>query len=262
MKFFDSYAYMGLVAKDNIERLRIIQEAKRAGVRKILTVANNLNDFQTLYSSVRELSDMLYFAAGLAPTEVGTNLPGWERQLENLLNNDNVIAAGPIGLDYQKGTTNRKAQIELFVKQLDIARRLHKPAIIYNRMAGEDIQTILAESAPKEGIIFHCYSENDEYAFQLLNNNNFPVYFSFAGNLTFRNSRELHKTILNLPTDHLLVETASPFLTPSLFTGTRNVPANIFTTVEFMSELLDMDFEKLAIVLYENSLRAFHIQGA
>lgn len=93
----------------------------------------------------------------------------------------------------------------------------------------------------------------------MLKEANFPVYFSFAGNITFRQSRNLHRTVLDIPLDKILVETASPFLSPSIFNGSPNVPANIFATVEFISEMLDMDFEACAAQIYRNSLNAFRL---
>lgn len=256
MKFFDCYAHLGLVSSDPVERFRVVQEAKRADVKYIINVTANLQDFEKLYESGKIISQVLY-AVGIAPSELTYLADNWEEQLSSFLSLKNVVALGAAGLDYSHTNSNKNQQIKVFVKQLDIANKKDKPAIIYNRNAGEDIKNILQESAPKSGVIFHCFSETAEYANKILDSLSVPCFFAFAGNVTFKNSRDLHKAILNIPLERILVESVSPFLAPSIFTGTSNVPANIFSTVEFISELLDKDFEVVAEQIYQNSLRAF-----
>lgn len=258
MKFFDCYAHLGLISSDHIERFRVVQEAKHAGLTHIINVSNNLQEFETFYESAK-LLPQIYYAVGFAPSEAHTLPNNWQLQLEKAFSLNNVLCLGAIGLDYSNNISaaNKMKQIELFVKQLEIARRLNKPAIIYNRNASQDIKNILRENAPQAGIIFHCYSETAYYATQILKDFSVPTFFAFAGNLTFRNSRDLHRTVLKLPLENILVESVSPFMPPALFNGTRNVPANIFATVEFISELLNEDFERVGAQLYKNALRAF-----
>lgn len=259
MKFFDCYAHLGLVASDSISLLRLVQEAKRGGVTHIVNISNNLQEL----ARVREMADSfvsVFYAAGFAPSEANTLPSNWLAEMEKMSETKKVLAIGATGLDYSQGTQNKNSQIELFIKQLDLARKKQKPVIVYNRNADDDVKEILRANTPDAGVIFHCYSGTAEYALSLLKQFKVPTFFSFAGNLTFRNSRDLHKTILRLPLDRILVETSSPFLSPSIFTGSKNMPVNIFATVEFISEVLDMDFEVCAKKIYENSLRAFYLK--
>ena len=85
------------------------------------------------------------------------------------------------------------------------------------------------------------------------------MYFSFAGNLTYRNARNLHETVLNLPLDRILVESESPFMVPAEHLKERNVPAFIPSTVKFLADLLDMDMEELADQLWKNSCKFFRL---
>ena len=86
-----------------------------------------------------------------------------------------------------------------------------------------------------------------------------PLYFSFAGNLTYRNARNLHDTVLALPLDRIVVESESPFMPPSVYRGQRNMPANTIETVKFMAEMLSMDIEELADQLWKNSCKLFRL---
>ena len=86
------------------------------------------------------------------------------------------------------------------------------------------------------------------------------VYFSFAGNLTYRNARNLHETVLNVPLDRILIETESPFMIPAEFRDKkRTMPAYLTSTAKFLSEILEMDQEALAKQLWTNSCKIFNL---
>ena len=169
---------------------------------------------------------------------------------------DRVVAVGEIGLDYYRKFGNRDSQVELFIRQLELAEKLDKPVIIHNREAGEDVLSILSEKLPTRGGILHCYSEDWAYAQKALELN---LYISFAGNVTYRNARNLHETAKNMPLDRILIESESPFMVPSAYRGKRNKPAYLHATAEFLAELRDMPLEEITEILYSNSMRFFGI---
>ena len=86
------------------------------------------------------------------------------------------------------------------------------------------------------------------------------VYFSFAGNLTYRNARNLHETVLNIPLDRILLETESPFMIPAEFRERkRTMPAYLPSTARFLAEMLETDLEKLSDQLWTNSCKVFNL---
>ena len=244
MQIFDTHAHIGLLYNDPLAQLRAIQEAKRASVVRILSICNSLHDFYSVYETLKT-EPSVYHAIGVSPSEVMSpgKLPG-------------VVAVGETGLDYFKKYGDQRSQIELFITQLDIASKAKKPVVIHNREAGKDLLNILSERIPDAGGILHCYSEDAAFARQALK---LPLYFSFAGNLTYRNARNLHETVKALPLDRILVESESPFMPPAPYRKERNMPANTVATVTFMAHLLKKDKEALAAQLWENSCKAFHV---
>ena len=86
------------------------------------------------------------------------------------------------------------------------------------------------------------------------------VYFSFAGNLTYRNARNLHETVLNVPLDRIVIETESPFMIPAEYREKkRTMPAYLPSTARFLAEMLDMDLEELSAQLWKNSCTLFNV---
>jgi TatD DNase family protein len=258
MQFFDTHAHIGLIHSDPIEQLRVVQRAKFAGVKRIISINNSLVDFKKVYATLRACPEV-YHAVGVAPSEVVTPGSNWEKTIEESLSLPRVVAVGETGLDYYKQFGDKRRQVEIFIKQLDIARRHNLPVIIHNRDAGTDVFDILKERIPESGAILHCYSENAAYAKKCMKEN-LNVYFSFAGNLTYRNARNLHETVMNVPLERILIETESPFMIPAVYRAKkRTMPEYLPATAKFLAEMLDMDLEELSVKLWQNSCRIFKL---
>ena len=255
MKLFDTHAHIGLIHEDPIEQLIIAQEARQAGVEHIISICNNLHDFFVVYENLSTATHV-YHSIGVSPSEVSYPGKDWELKIEEGIKLDRVVAIGEIGLDYYRKFGDKDSQIELFIAQLEMADKFEFPVIIHNREAGSDVLDILREKLPEKGGILHCYSENWEFAQKALELN---LYISFAGNVTYRNARNLHETALQMPLDRMLIESESPFMVPSEYRGKRNKPAYLSSTLDFIADLREMPKEEVADILYENSLRFFNI---
>ncbi len=255
MHLFDSHAHIGLITEDPIEQLIIVQEARKESVDGIVSICNNLLDFFQVYENLKT-APHVYFSIGVAPSEVA-NLPrDWTQKIETGAKLPRVVALGEIGLDYYRKFGNKDSQIELFVRQLELAERLNLPVIIHNREAGSDVLEILKEKLPRRGGVLHCYSEDWNYAKQALDLN---LYISFAGNVTYRNARNLHDTAKKMPLDRMLIESESPFMVPSIYRGKRNKPAYLKHTAQFIAELRNEDLEVVTETIFQNSLRFFQV---
>ena len=256
MQFFDTHAHIGLIYDDPVEQFRVIQKAKAAGVTRIVSINNSLHDFKKEYAALKYIKG-IYHAVGVGPSEVTNPGTDWIETIEESAKLPNVVAIGETGLDYFKQFGNQRSQIELFITQLELAQKLNLPVIIHNRDAGKDIFEILQDRIPDKGAIFHCYSEDASYAKQCLDAN-LNVYFSFAGNLTYRNARNLHETVMNIPLDRILIETESPFMIPAVYREKkRTMPEYLPATAKFLAEMLEMDLEPLSAQLWTNSCKIF-----
>ncbi|MFP4363018.1 MAG: TatD family hydrolase [Spirochaetia bacterium] len=256
MKYFDTHAHIGLINEDPIEQLIIVQEAKQENVTGLISICNNLRDFFQVYENLSTATHV-YHAVGVSPSEVANPGKDWEMKIEEGSSYDRVQAIGEIGLDYYRKFGNKDSQIELFIRQLEIAEHLDKPVIIHNREAGEDVLDILTEKLPKKGGVLHCYSEDWSYAQKALELN---LYISFAGNVTYKNARNLHETAKKMPAERMLIETESPFMVPAAYRGKRNKPAHLHATAEYLADLRGEDREEFADTLYKNSLRFFGLE--
>jgi TatD DNase family protein len=257
MQYFDTHAHIGLIFDDPIEQLLVCQQAKQAGVMRIVSICNSLMDFKQVYENLKTL-EHVFHAAGVSPSEVQNPGKDWHKTIEEAVKLPRVIAIGEIGLDYYHKFGDRKSQIELFIEQLEQASRLDMPVIVHNREAGKDVLDILRDRLPPAGGVLHCYSEDAEYARRVLELD-LNLYFSFAGNLTYRNARNLHDTVRTIPLDRILIESEAPFMVPADYRGKRNKPEYLPSTGMFLAELLEQDPEEVSRAVFENACRFFRL---
>jgi len=256
MQYFDTHAHLGLIVDDPIEQLIVIQEARQASVNRIVSICNSLHDFGQVYENLKSATNV-YHAVGVSPSEVQNPGKDWFSNIEQSVQYPRVVAIGEIGLDYYRKFGDKKSQIELFITQLDLASKLNLPVIIHNRDAGHDVLDILRDRLPPKGGVLHCYSEDAAYAEKALELN---LYFSFAGNLTYKNAKNLHETIDVLPVDRILIESEAPFMVPADYRGKRNMPKYLPLTARYMADRLEMDEEALASQLWDNANKFFGLK--
>ena len=253
MRYFDTHAHIGLITEDPIDQLIVVQEARQEGVQHLVTISNNLVDFARLYENLKT-ETQIYHSIGISPSSVVQPGEDWEAKIEDGTHLERVVAIGEIGLDYYRKFGDRDSQVELFIRQLELAEKLTLPVIIHNRDAGSDVLEILRERLPRRGGILHCYSEDYEYARKALDLN---LWISFAGNVTYRNARNLQDTAKKIPAERMLIESEAPFMVPAVHRGKRNKPSYINETAAFIAELREVPVEDLTETLFANSLAIF-----
>jgi TatD DNase family protein len=167
-----------------------------------------------------------------------------------------VRAVGETGLDYYR-TRDPGAQAVQHVSfraHIAIAAAAGKALVIHDRDAHADILAVLADAGAPDRVVFHCFSGDAAMA-RLCAERGW--YVSFAGNVTFRNARDLQAAALVVPPELLLVETDAPYLTPMPERGRRNAPYLLPHTVRFLAQLRGEDLEALCGALTRNADTVF-----
>ena len=196
----------------------------------------------------------IYITLGIHPEDALNYKDSDIDFIVNNLNNSKVVGIGEIGLDYHYGKVNRDKQIELFVKQLDIARKYNLPVIIHSRDAINDTIDILKKYKDLKKIL-HCYSGSLESARELIK---LDTYFGVGGVLTFKNSTNLVQTIKEIPLDRIVIETDSPYLSP--FRGNKNVPNNVVEVLKKLALIKDVSYEETLKITNNNAKYLFNIK--
>jgi len=199
--------------------------------------------------------DHLVMAVGIHPSEIDQA----ERltELEAYLDHPKVVAIGEIGLDYYWVKDNKDSQQELFRKQLQLAKTHQLPVIIHDREAHEDIFRILKqEDMFPTGVIMHAFSGSAEMAREYVK---LGAMISLAGPVTFKNARVPKEVAAEVPLDHLLVETDSPYLTPHPLRGKRNDPRLLHLIIEEIAQIKGLSPETVEQATTDNAKRIFQL---
>ena len=252
--FFDSHAHLNDERFDE-DRDALISSFNQNGICNVVNIGA---DLKTSRESIElaEKYDFIYAAVGVHPHDVEDMTDADLDTLSDMSKHEKVVAIGEIGLDYYYDNSPRELQRKWFRAQMELANKLNLPVIIHSRDAMGDTLEILKDCPVKAGVL-HCYSGSVESAKEILK---LGYYISFAGPVTFKNSRGLSEVAKYVPIDKLLIETDSPYLTPEPYRGKRNSSLYVPEVAKKIAELKGLTVEEVAKATMENTKKLFEIK--
>ena len=249
--FIDSHTHIH--DKNGIDSDIQIKNAKEVGVNLIINSFCNKED-KDLVLDYLEKYPSLYATVGYYPRYASKIKEKDILALEELiLSHDRIIGIGEIGLDYYWYKDNKEAQKELFKMQLALAEKLKVPVVIHCREATADVYEIL--KAYKVKGVMHCFSGSLEMAKKYID---LGFLLGISGVLTFSNSK-LGEVIKNVPIENIVLETDSPYLTPSPNRGQKNESKNIIHIAKKVASLKSLELSEVAKVTTLNIAKMFDL---
>ncbi|MDD4329419.1 MAG: TatD family hydrolase [Aliarcobacter sp.] len=236
---------------------KVIQNALNHNVKGFLIPGADFDDLPQAVKLAEKYSEV-YFAVGIHPYDIDKFD---EATMEKYVNHPKCIAIGECGLDYFRlpedeveKQENIKKQKEVFIAQINFAKKVKKPLIVHIREASNDSRQILIDCNAKEvGGVLHCFNAS-EHLLPLVEYN---FYFGIGGVLTFKNAKKLVEILPQIPKDKLLIETDAPYLTPHPHRGERNEPYYTVFVAQKMAELLNITEEEMQELTTNNAKKLF-----
>ncbi len=262
MEFFDSHSHYNDEKFDD-NREEIIQETYNSGVTKFICAGYNIESSKASLKIANE-HNFIYSIVGISPNDVPESLNEIDLMIEEIENiikrdkNNKIVAIGEIGLDYYWNKENKDIQKQVFIKQIQLANKYNMPIVIHTREAIDDTLKILRENNVNNKGVFHCCPLNRELVKQGLD---LMFYISFAGPVTFKNSKNAEEIVNMVPLDRMLIETDSPYLAPEPKRGSRNDSRNVKYIAEKIAEFKGITLEEIAKHTYENTIKIFKIKN-
>ena len=290
MELFDSHAHYNDEKFDE-DREKVINEVYASGVTKLINAGYSLKS--SIYAlQIAKKYNWMYTISGISPNDIPDSKEGLEKELnaleelisrevlldesnksceDNILNNEiklkekdqnkskKIVAIGEIGLDYywEKDLAKRELQKQAFIMQIELANKYNLPIVIHTREAVMDTLEILKKHQVIKKGVFHCCPLNRELVKEALK---LGYYISFAGPITFKNSKNANEIIELVPLDKMLIETDSPYLSPEPNRGKRNDSRNVKYMAEKIASVRQIPVETIAKTTYENACRVFEIE--
>jgi TatD DNase family protein len=256
----DNHCHLDIADGDWLDTGEAIAAAAEVGVRRIVQIGCDLPGAAWAVEAAEQHPELVAGVA-LHPNEAprlaeAGRLDEAMAEIERLAQaHAGVRAVGETGLDhYRTGPEGRAAQVESFVRHIDLAKRLGKTLVIHDRDAHDDVLDLIeAEGAPERWVM-HCFSGNPRFARACLDRG---AYLSFAGTVTFKNAQPLRDALALTPLERVLVETDAPFLTPTPYRGRPNASYLVPVTVRAMAAVRDEDLTALCEAIDRNTEEAF-----
>ncbi len=248
----DTHAHLQWASFDR-DREKVIDRAGKVNVKHIVNIGFDLDGSRKAIE-LAEKHRGLYATVGIHPHNASQLNEAVLDRLARFSEDSKVVAIGEIGLDYYRNLSPRDAQKKAFEAQLFLAEKLGLPVAIHDREAHADILKMLSKFKGKTKGVMHCFSGSKEMAEQCVK---FGFYISFAGPVTFPNSRKLQQIVKEIDLDKILLETDSPWLAPQNVRGKRNEPAYLPFIAEKIADLKGISIDVLAEATTRNAKEIF-----
>lgn len=274
----DSHAHLEVL--ENLQG--VLRHAKAAGVDRIITIGTSLASSRQAIEIAEKFSTdelRIYATCGIHPFDGASDVErlGADNAVVELSKiaskSKKVVGIGECGLDYYLDTSDPRSeaskiqatsekdkeyQRELFGEQVKLADHLNLPLVVHCRNGWDEIFDYLTRGPWKlrSGGVFHSFTGSEHDVGMTIS---LGFYVSYSGIVTFKNAQEIRLAALDTPSDKILVETDSPYLSPEPFRGQKNEPANVKITSTFLAELKNLNANDFAYQTSKNAKKLFNL---
>lgn len=233
------------------DRDATIERARTAGVERILALGVDAANSR-LAVALAESNDGVLAAAGVHPHDAEAATDADLDELEEMARHPKVTVIGEIGLDFYRKLSPRDRQMEVLRRQLETAGRVSKPVAIHAREAHDEMLPMLSAWSREMGGrlpdgrplgIMHYFSADAELARRYVE---LGFVISIHTSVTHPKASQLAEVARDIPLDHLVIETDSPYGAPQRYRGKRNEPAYVAEAAATIAELKGISVDDVA----------------
>lgn len=239
------------------DRQLIVQTCFDNGISRLFLPNIDQQSVKGMMELVAKYPQNCFPMIGIHPCHVHEN---WKVELEEykaLIKKEKFYAIGEIGIDLYWDKTTQKIQEEAFETQIILAKELKLPIVIHARDSFDEIFAIVDKHNDSQLTgIFHCFNGTIEQANKIIGYGGFKL--GIGGVVTFKNAG-VDKVVEQIPLEHLVLETDSPYLAPHPNRGKRNEPTYLTLIAQKVAELHELTLEKVAEITTHNSKVIFGI---
>lgn len=258
MELVDTHSHLYSSQFDK-DRTAVIKNAINSGVKKILLPNISSSYTQKMLKLCKEFPSTCFPMMGLHPCDVKKE--SMEKELQHVkkeLEKGVYIGVGEIGIDLHWDKSTLEIQKEAFIYQIKLAKKYKLPIIIHVRDSfNETIKIVEDMNDSSLKGVFHCFTGSEKDAQRIISLKDF--YLGIGGVLTFKNSN-LKDVIKSIDTQHILLETDAPYLTPAPNRGKRNESKYIVDIAKELAQVYNLDVDEIAQITTYNANSLFNLK--
>ncbi len=231
---------------------KVIKHADDVDVKELIVIGIDAETNERAVD-LAEKFENVFAVVGWHPNYAKSWKSSYLKTLEAFYSHQKVCAIGEIGLDFHWDYATTNEQVKCLNDQLDLAETLDSSIVIHCRDAYPDLLSVL-ETRKHLRYLFHCFSGNKEDAERCMK---LDVYYGVDGPITYKKNDALREIVGLLPKNRLLLETDSPWLTPTPYRGKQNFPEYLVYINNKIAEIWQCSPESSARICSENTYRFF-----
>lgn len=235
---------------------KIVENAKIAGVEKIIIAGCDIASSLQCIEISKKYPEV-YVCIGFYPEQADKYDSDAEQKLREMAKYEKVVGIGEIGLDYSYPAT-KEIQKDVLLRQIKLAHELKLPVVIHGRDSYGDVVDILRQNKKYLDYsgTFHCYTGSSELAKEIVK---LGLYISVGGVSTFQNANKVRQMIKEVDIQKIILETDSPYLSPTPMRGKINEPAFIPFIAENLAVLKGIDIGEVERITTFNARGLFKL---
>ena len=238
------------------DRSEVIQRALNNDVERFFVPAIDSTYYQAMFDLEKQFPKNVFLMAGLHPTHVKENYKEELAVVKKMLLEKQFYAVGEIGIDLYWDKSFLQEQQDAFKEQIGWAKENNLPIVIHCRDSFDEIFEILEEVKDEKLFgIFHCFTGDLSQAKKAISYN---MKLGIGGVVTFKKGK-IDQFLNEIPLNHIVLETDSPYLAPTPFRGKRNESSYLVNVVEKLSDIYHLSSQEIAKITTENSKKVFGI---
>ncbi|MBY5958287.1 TatD family hydrolase [Membranicola marinus] len=249
----DTHAHLYLDKFDTDIDL-VVNRARDAGVEEVYLPNIDHSTIDDLFSLCDRYPDFFKPMLGLHPVYVKDNYLSELEAIERRLDERPLVAIGEIGSDLYWDKNYLEYQKDAFDIQCEWALERNLPIVIHARDSLDMQINMVQEQKPALKGVFHCFTGTEEQARKIIAMN---FFLGIGGILTYKNST-LDEVIEVIGLENVVLETDSPYLSPSPHRGKRNESAYLSHVVRKLSETLSVNIEEVEQITSRNAREIFN----
>ena len=247
------------------DRDAVVARAAAAGVTTLVITGTSVRDSERAAQLARARPASTFATAGVHPHHAKDCDATTIATLRALAEENNVVAIGECGLDFNRNFSPPDVQERWFEAQLELAAEVGLPVFLHERDAADRMVAILEKHRPKlRGGVVHCFTGTTATVKRYLT---LDLHIGITGWICDeRRGASLVEAVTSIPLDRLMVETDGPFLLPRTLGGKaakerRNEPAFLPEVVKGLARAMRRDERELAAETTRTARRFFGIAG-
>ena len=250
-RYLDSHAHI-LSEEFEQDFDDVLQRIRENHIEKVMIITTSAEEARRGLDFVQKDPEHFQLAYGIHPEDIRIVTEERIREMEEIVQDPRISAVGEIGLDYYWEKDTREEQKELFIRQIEIAKKINKPILVHSRDAMQDTFEIMKEH--RTNGVMHCFSGSAEMAVEFTK---LGYYIALGGPVTFKNARHAKAVCAAIDEKYLLSETDCPYMAPEPVRGRRNEPGNVRFVGIKLAEIRGEAAEDVAMWTTENAMRGY-----